>query len=258
MQLHLSLDRDPVLVRMRDRLRAAFGSTLAFRRRDPVSQLVRSILGSRTYDEVSESVFAELRARFRPWVRLADAQLDEVLPLVAPVTYAADKAPRLIAALAQVRRELGSVQLDCLEDWPLNDAMKWLQTLPGVGQKVGASVLNFSTLQRRIFVVDGHVLRVSGRLGLVASDDGAGACRERVMEAAPDVLEADDFTELHALMKRLGQTFCRFSSPNCGGCPVRSLCAHANPSMLGHAAGSVETSVPAATQRADHVQPPNR
>lgn len=232
MQLHLSLDPDPVIVRIRDRLRGAFGSVLAFKRRDPVSQLVRSMLGARTYDAVSEAVFAVLRARFRPWSKLAEARVDEVAPLVAPVTYAADKAPRLIAALAQVKREVGGVRLDFLEPWPLEQAMAWLQTLPGVGQKVAASVLNFSTLKRRVFVVDGHILRVAERLELIAPRDDAATCRESVMDAAPDDWQAEDFTELHILMKRLGQVFCVFGRPDCGGCPLRGICPHAPPPEL--------------------------
>ena len=131
MQLHLRLDADPTLARLRDRLRQAFGAPTAFMRRDPVSQLVRSMIGSRTYDAVSEAVFSQLRARFHPWSRLADARFDEVAPLVAPVTYAEDKGRRLIAALALVRRQVGAIRLDFLEPWPLEDAMAWLQALPG-------------------------------------------------------------------------------------------------------------------------------
>lgn len=226
MQMHLRLDPDPVLVRIRDRLSHALGPLTAWMRRDPVSQLVRSMIGSRTYDAVSEAVFAQLRARFTPWSKLADARFDEVAPIVAPVTYAEDKTHRLIAATALVRRKAGALRLDFLEHWPLEEAMAWLQELPGVGQKVAASVLNFSTLRRRVFVVDGHILRVATRLGLNGREEDADACREAVMDAAPDVWTADDFMELHVLMKRLGQTVCRPSQPDCPACPVEEFCQH--------------------------------
>ncbi len=226
MQMHLRLDPDPVLVRVRDRLRQALGPLNAWMRRDPVSQLVRSMIGSRTYDAVSEAVFAQLRVRFTPWTRLADARFDEVAPIVAPVTYAEDKAHRLIAATALVRRRAGALRLDFLEHWPLEEAMAWLQELPGVGQKVAASVLNFSTLSRRVFVVDGHILRVAERLGLSGPQEDADACREAVMDAAPDAWTADDLMELHILMKRLGQTACRPTQPDCPACPVADFCRH--------------------------------
>lgn len=239
MQMHLRLDPDPALVRIRDRLSAALGPLSPWMRRDPVSQLVRSMLGSRTYDAVSEAVFAQLKARFTPWTKLAEARFDEVAPIVAPVTYAEDKAHRLIAALELVRRKAGALRLDFLEHWPLEEAMAWLQELPGVGQKVAASVLNFSTLARRVFVVDGHILRVATRLGLTGPQEDADACREAVMDAAPDAWTADDLMELHILMKRLGQTVCRPSQPDCPSCPVGEFCRHPPP-------GSVRSSAPAA------------
>jgi protein ImuA len=73
-------------------------------------------------------------------------------------------------------------------------------------------------------VVDGHVLRVAARLGLCPEDDVAGGAREAVMDAAPDAWTSDDFVELHAHMKRLGQVVCRPSQPNCPACPVSDLC----------------------------------
>lgn len=226
MQMHLRLDPDPVLVRIRDRLSQALGPLTGWMRRDPVSQLVRSMIGSRTYDAVSEAVFAQLKARFSPWTKLADARFDEVAPIVVPVTYAEDKAHRLIAATALVRRRAGALRLDFLEHWPLEEAMAWLQELPGVGQKVAASVLNFSTLRRRVFVVDGHILRVATRLGLSGPQEDAAACRDAVADAAPDAWTADDFMELHVLMKRLGQTACRPTQPDCPACPVGEFCRH--------------------------------
>ena len=261
MSLPLFSSRDAHLVQVCDRLRLAFGPLLPFRRRDPVSQLVRSMIGSRTYDAVSETVFAALRARFSPWGRLADARLEEVLPLVAPVTYPEDKAQRLIAGLRLVRKRAGTLQLHFLERWPLDEAMAWLLELPGVGQKVAASVLNFSTLDRRVFVVDGHILRVCARLGLCEGDGDADACREAVMEAAPADWTGQAFVDLHRLMKTLGQTVCRFGRPECFACPVGDLCPTADPSGRGVAArvetdASQPTPVPAnenkpATDRLD-------
>jgi adenine-specific DNA glycosylase len=61
--------------------------------------------------------------------------------------------------------------------------------LPGVGVKVAASVLNFSPLNMRALVVDTHVHRVAGRLGLVpASYDTAHAYRA-LMDMVPDSLD---------------------------------------------------------------------
>ena len=209
---------------VRDRLEAAFGAPAPLLRRDPVSQLVRSIISARTEDAVSDLVLARLRERFRSWDRLADARIEEVLPVVRPATFPEDKAERLPRALRLLRGRVGALRLDGLADLSVNDALAWLQELPGVGQKTAASVLNFSTLDRRVMVVDGHVQRTARRLGLAAPEASAGEVRESVMACAPDAWEGGDFARLHRLLKHLGRTFCRPAGPDCAACPMADGC----------------------------------
>lgn len=218
--------RGPDLVRVRARLQAAYGVLAPWRRRDPVSQLVRSLIAARTQDAVSDAVLARLRERFGGWGALARARADEVLAVIGPVTHAERKADQLPRALRCVIARAGSLRLDELERLPLDEAMAWLQALPGVGQKTAASVLNFS-LGRRVMVVDGHVLRVAARLGLATSTTDAGAAREALMEAAPLDWGGDDLLDLHRRLKRLGQTACRPHGPDCGGCALVGDCPEA-------------------------------
>ena len=227
MQLHLELEGEDRIdvVRLRGRLVEAFGLPQPHVRRDPVAQLVRSLIASRTQDAVSDEVLARLRHVFRPLGRLGEARVEEVAPVIAPVTHAERKAPQLIEAVRRIGRLRGAVTLDFLEGWPVDDAMMWLQELPGVGQKVAASVLNLSTLRRRVMVVDTHVWRVAVRTGLAAGDADAGEVRLTVMDRAPDGWEAEDFGDLHKLTKRLGQLHCHQVTPECPACPLRLGCA---------------------------------
>ncbi len=227
MQLQLALeegDRSLALLHVRDRLVEAFGPPQPHVRRDPVAQLVRALIASRTQDAVSDAVLARLRAAFRPLARLAEARVEEVLPVIAPVTHAERKAPQLIEAIRRVGRLRGAVTLDFLEGWPVDDAMAWLQELPGAGQKVAASVLNLSTLRRRVMVVDTHVQRVARRVGLAGERAEAGEVRLVLMDLAPDVWEPEDFSDLHKLLKRLGQLHCHAAMPECPACPLRQGC----------------------------------
>ena len=226
MQLHLELEegRGEALLRVRDRLAETLGPPAPHMRRDPIAQLVRSLIASRTQDAVSDQVLARLRAAFRPLGRIGEACAEEVLPVIAPVTRAEVKAPRLIEAIRRIGRLRGAVTLDFLAAWPLDDAMAWLQELPGVGQKAAASTLNLSTLNRRVMVVDTHVWRVAKRTALAAADAEAGEVRLTLMEAAPDAWEPEDFTDLHKLLKRLGQLHCHAAMPECPGCPLLAAC----------------------------------
>ncbi len=209
---------------LRDLLISAYGPMTGARRRDPVSQLVRSLLGAGGDDALSEAVFARLRARFRPWSALAQAREDEVLPILATLSAAGRKSHDLIAVLNVILTQTGWVRLDFLQSWALDDALSWLQDLPGVDQEIAASVLNHSTLSRRVWPADPITGRVLKRLGLCSAPHDAGRSRDWVVEAAPQAWDGDDFTQLHRLVKRLGQTVCLAGSPDCRICPLSLPC----------------------------------
>jgi endonuclease III len=224
MQLSLALDDRPLLPRVRDRLLARLGPRRDGRRRDPVSQLVRSMLGSKTRDEVTRRVFRELRRRYPSWDALGGASPRAILRIIWPVNLADVKAEQLPQALRMIVACTGRLALDHLADLDEEAAMQWLRRLPGVGSKIAAEVLNFSTLRKRALVVDTQLLRLGGRLGLLPLDADYDAGYEQLMRQLPDAWDAEDLAELHRVMKLLGQTICTAHTPSCGACPLRDLC----------------------------------
>lgn len=226
-QLSLALDPNPPVVAVFRRLKQAFGGFAdGPPRLAPVDQLIRSMLGSRTTDQMSWPAYHRLKDRFRPWEALAEAQPAEVEAVIAEVTHAEIKAGWLPEALSRIIRLRGSLSLDFLADMPVEEAMAWMQKhLPGVGDKVAASVMNFSSFRRRALVVDTHVWRVARRIGLAPRNAEPEAVRRAMTDAVPEDFAADDFFDLHWLLKRLGQTLCQDRITRCGGCPVAALCA---------------------------------
>lgn len=224
MQLSLALDDDPPLPRIRDRLLARLGPRRDARRRDPVSQLVRSMLGSKTRDEVSLRVFRDLRRQYPSWDWLCEESPRAVLRIIWPVNLADAKAGQLPQALRMIVACTGRLSLDHLADLDEEAAMQWLRRLPGVGSKIAAAVLNFSTLRKRALVVDRHLLRLGGRLGLLPVDADFDAGHALFMRQLPEAWDAEDLAELHRLMKLLGQTVCTAHAPACAACPLRDLC----------------------------------
>jgi endonuclease-3 len=205
-----------------DRLGRSFGPLLPHDRLDPVSQLIRSLIGAQTRARNSEQAFNDLRERLYPWEALLFASDAVLLGCLRPVTYAERKAPQLRGAMQMIKGWVGTIGLDFLGDRPVEDAQVWLRRLPGVDMKVSAAVLNFSTLQRRVLVVDTHHFRVAKRLGLVRANTRFAAAQQVLMsQHIPIHWTADDLGEHHALMKRLGQTWCRDPRPLCGMCPLR-------------------------------------
>jgi protein ImuA len=228
MQLSFDLPGASPLAEAQSRLLSRLGPQRDGRRRDPVSQLVKSIIGSQTYDAVSAAAYARLERRYPGWSALVRAPEAEVRAVIADVTHPEKKAPVLQAALHTIQTQRGALTLDFLAGLSSDDALAWLERMHDVGRKIAAAVVNFSTLRGYAFVIDTHVLRVAQRLGWISPRiKTAEKAYDPLMALVPPAWDTDDLYEMHWLMKRLGQSFCTYAEPNCRECPLRSLCAHA-------------------------------
>jgi len=208
---------------LRQALTQAFGRLVEFRRRDPVWQLVRSLIGSQTYDRVAEPALERLKQRWPHPEKLAATDPEAVRLIIAPVNHAGDKAVRLVAALRWIGRERPDYDLSFLRRRSVHEALAWLERLPGVGPKVAAATLNASTLRMRVFIVDSHVHRILLRFGFIGPRTTPCDGRNAVTAAASG-LDADDLLELFAQLKRLGQTLCRPFRAECACCALASRC----------------------------------
>ena len=224
MQHTLQLEPVPILEVIRKRLRKHLGPLEVTPRLDPISQLVKGILSSRTRDEVSWPTLYRLRRHFESWERVEAAAPIEIERVIEPVTFPDRKAEQIVEALKEIRARVGALTLDFLAEWPEEKAMDWLTSLTGVGPKIAASVLNFSTIGRREFVVDTHLVRIGQRLGLVRSGAGVEGAHAAYLKLLPGAWDAADCHEMHCLMKAFGQRACTHGEPACKGCPLRDLC----------------------------------
>ena len=93
-----------------------------------------------------------------------------------------------------------------------------LVTLPGVGRKT-ANMVRGNAFGQQAIAVDTHVLRVSNRLGLVASDDP-----DEVEAALVAKLPADRLTAFGNALILHGRETCTARAPRCGACVLREPC----------------------------------
>jgi endonuclease III len=226
-QLALRLDASdetPLLVRIRDRLREVFGPQRDEERFDPLTQLVLTMVSSRTPDDVGLAALQRLCRRYTSVEALAHATPGAIDTIIRPVTRAEEKARDLSRALRKIHARNGRWNLDFLEALPEEMAMRWLMDLPGVGSHNAATVLNFSTLRKRVFSVDTHIIRVGQRLNLLPRTASFERGFETFMRLIPADWNADDLYELHWLIKLHGQHTCTHDDPYCPGCPLRDMC----------------------------------
>lgn len=225
MQMSFPFDeRSKALLDIHERLQRRFGPQGPFLLLDPVSQLIKGLIGARTHGDVTKPAFEALLARFCGWDALRDADVIDIEHTIRKVTFPETKAHYLKAALMQMTRLNGVLTLDNLNAMPATEALSWLEHLPGVGRKVAAATLNFSTLRKAVLVIDTHHLRILRRLRLVRAGADYREAYDAMILIAPASWSAADYDDHHQLMKVLGQTVCKHQSTSCLRCPLQSLC----------------------------------
>lgn len=211
----------PAVQRAAQRLTDVYGSRRQHGLRDPLEELILTILSQNTSDRNSARAGQALRARYRTWDEVLEAPTNELYETIKSAGLGNIKALRIQAVLAEVRARRGSWDLRFLRDLPLPEAKRWLRSLPGIGPKTAACVLCFAC-NLPVLPVDTHVHRVSQRLGLIGSKVSADAAHE-LLEAA---LPPNGVYTFHVNMIVHGRQVCRALRPLCERCPLLDLCPY--------------------------------
>ena len=201
------------------RLLVEYGPLRWERRREPVAELVTTILSQHTSDINSERAYDSLIARFGSLEAVVEADVEDIAHAVRSGGLAQQKAPRIKEALNRIVEERGSLELDFLQNLPLSEAKAWLTSLPGVGKKTAAVTLCFS-FGMPAMAVDTHVYRVSKRLGLIGEKTGIDQAHDLLEAAVPP----DDVYAFHVCLITHGRRVCKAPSPLCQSCMLADGC----------------------------------
>jgi len=203
-------------------LRQEYGDPPTRPYRDPLSELILTILSQHTSDINSGRAFESLVARFGSWEAVAEADTGEIAEAIKTGGLAKVKAPRIKEVLGIVRERCGGFDLSFLKDLPMVEARAWLRSLPGIGPKTAACVLVFS-LGRPAFPVDTHVYRVAKRLGLIGARTGPDEAHQ-VLEA---LVPPEDVYAFHMYLVTHGRRICKAPRPLCHLCILNQGCLSA-------------------------------
>lgn len=187
--------------------------------RDPLDELILTILSQNTTDRNSGRAYRSLRAKYDTWEAVMDAPIPELYETIKSAGLGNIKAPRIQNTLYEILARRGELSLDFLDGLPLEDAKEWLRSLDGIGPKTAACVLLFA-LGKPAMPVDTHVFRVSRRLGLIGPKVGV-ELSHRLLE---EVLPPEAVYPFHINMIQHGRLICHAQRPNCGACPLADTC----------------------------------
>jgi endonuclease III len=141
---------------------------------------------------------------------LAAAPQEDVEELIRSTGFFRNKARSLIGmAAALADRHGGAVPA----------SMEELVRLPGVGRKTANVVLGNAFGIDEGVVVDTHVKRLSGRLGLSAETDP-----ERIEQDLIALADRAEWTDLPHLFIYHGRAVCKAPTPRCEACVLADLC----------------------------------
>lgn len=214
---------DPVATAwtMYERLLERYGHNPNIPRREPMHELISTILSQRTTGHNEEVAYQEMIRRFGSWEAIRDAPVDALAESIAPSNYAEQKAPRIKEVLRRIIDQRGSSDLDFLREMPLQEALAWLTALPGVGPKTASLVLLFC-FARPVLPVDTHVHRVSQRVGLIGPKIDATAAHPLLLPLLPP--DPQILYNFHINTLRHGQQVCVWGTPRCQRCPLTDIC----------------------------------
>jgi endonuclease III len=176
----------------------------------PFQLLVATILSAQCTDKRVNMVTPVLFSRYPTVESLARAKQEDVEEIIKSTGFFRNKAKSIIAmAGALVDRHSGEVP----------STLDALVGLPGVGRKTANVVLGNAFDVNEGVVVDTHVARLAGRLGLTTEADPV-KIEQELMKLFP----TDRWTMLAHLLIWHGRRVCDARNPRCAECTLSDIC----------------------------------
>jgi endonuclease III len=180
---------------------------------NPLELLVATMLSAQTTDVQVNRVTRSLFAKYRTAEDYAGADPEELEEDIRPTGFYRNKARSLRnMAGALVEEHEGEVPR----------TMQELVALPGVGRKTANVVLGNAFGVDEGIVVDTHVRRVSGRLGLTQNRDPA-----KIEQDLMKIVPGEDWTVFSHLLILHGRRTCKARKPDCPNCVLNDICPSA-------------------------------
>ena len=177
----------------------------------PLQLLVATILSAQCTDERVNRVTAELFAKYPAAEDLASLRIATLEKAVKSTGFFRNKAKNIKACCQMLMEEY---------DGQVPREMEQLVPLPGVGRKTANVVLGNAYGIASGVVVDTHVTRICGRLGIVQTKNAV-----KIEQKLNDLLPRKEWIDFSHRCIEHGRQICvARSKPRCDECSMRRFC----------------------------------
>jgi len=180
---------------------------------DPLELMVATILSAQCTDERVNKVTPALFARYPTALDYAESEREELETLIHSTGFFRNKAKNI--------QGMGARLVD-VHDGVVPDTMDELIQLPGVARKTANVVLSNAFGKAEGVVVDTHIKRVAGRLGLTGEANPVKVERDLM-----EVLPRDQWIPFAFRLILHGRARCDARRPDCANCELAHLCPSA-------------------------------
>ena len=171
--------------------------------------LVATILSAQCTDKRVNKVTKHLFLHYPDPASLMQADIKELEGEIHELGFFRSKAANLKAMAEKLVREYDSV---------IPSSMEELTSLPGVGRKT-ANVIRGNVYDIPSVVVDTHVKRISGRLGLTDETEP-----EKIEHDLEKKVPRDHWILINIQFITFGREICKAQNPKCDMCFVKEYC----------------------------------
>lgn len=187
--------------------------------KNPLEELVFTILSQNTNDRNRDRAYTSLRSSFPAWEQVMKAPVPEIARAIKVGGLANQKSARIKKILKLINDRYGKLDLGFLKDLTLEEGVELLSSFNGVGPKTVACVLLFSC-NKPIFPVDTHIFRITTRLGLLPEK-----CSDvKAHEIMNSLVPAEKVYSFHINVIKHGREVCKPARPRCCECVLRDIC----------------------------------
>lgn len=185
---------------------------------DNFQLLVAVILSAQCTDERVNMVTPLLFRRFPAAKDYAECDILELEKLIYSTGFYKNKAKNIKEAAQKIVADFGGRVPDMMEE---------LLSLPGVARKTANVVMHAAFGKAEGIVVDTHVCRIAGRLGLVPEKWSKDKNAVKIEQALMFVLPKKEWGGFAHLIILHGRKTCKAKRPNCEGCVLNQICPSA-------------------------------